>query len=220
VRDDSQEDFFVVGWRCWGFFQPLFRLSNLRKKLWSTVFWLYEHTPWARRDISTGSEKDSTSCKKKPLAILLNLSLLSGVFPCVWRSRTFSLRSRVETREKFRIIVEYLFYRRFLSFLIIRPSFSDEQHGFVSFLILCWVKWRTGSRSMRFIQTFRRHLIEWIIGCSLSSEITWSDDFLDGFLFGRMYNAFGLAIIYLKRFTVILVCLRAAIVVLCFYSWH
>jgi hypothetical protein len=54
---------------------------------------------------------------KKPVAILFNLSLLSGVFPCVWKSRTLFLCSRVETTEIFRTIVEYLFHRQFLSFL-------------------------------------------------------------------------------------------------------
>jgi hypothetical protein len=54
---------------------------------------------------------------KKPLAILFNLSLLSGVFPTCGRNRTSSLCSRVVTRAIFRTIVEYLFYRRFLSFL-------------------------------------------------------------------------------------------------------
>jgi hypothetical protein len=50
---------------------------------------------------------------KKPLAVLFNLSLLSGVFPCVWKeSYVVPLK-----RQIFRTIVEYLFYRRFLSFL-------------------------------------------------------------------------------------------------------
>jgi hypothetical protein len=46
-----------------------------------------------------------------------------------------------------------------------------------------------------------------------------SVDFLDGFLFDWSYthSAFGLAIICLKRFTVILVCLRVAIIVPLFF---
>jgi hypothetical protein len=62
---------------------------------------------------------------------------------------------------------------------IIRPSISNEQHGFVgglvvlrwlvfwSSLILSWVKWWTGFRSMRFIRTIRRLSIEWIMNHGL-----------------------------------------------------
>jgi hypothetical protein len=70
--------------------------------------------PWSRRDISTASEKDCAGCKETAWCCFFYLSLLSGVFPS---SHTLSLCSRVVTRKIFRTIVEYLFYRRFLSFL-------------------------------------------------------------------------------------------------------
>jgi hypothetical protein len=56
------------------------------------------------RDISTNSEKDCVGC-------------FLGFFHTFRKSRTSSLCSRVVTREIFRTIVEYLIYRRFLSFL-------------------------------------------------------------------------------------------------------
>jgi hypothetical protein len=77
---------------------------------------------------------------KRPFAVLFNLWLLSGVFPCVWEQSYFC--SRVETREIFLTIVEYLLilsanYKPFEKLVcevitpIIRPLISYEQHGFV-----------------------------------------------------------------------------------------
>jgi hypothetical protein len=77
---------------------------------------------------------------KRPFAVLFNLWLLSGVFPCVWKQSYFC--SRVETREIFLTIVEYLLilsanYKPFEKLVcevitpIIRPLISYEQHGFV-----------------------------------------------------------------------------------------
>jgi hypothetical protein len=72
---------------------------------------------------------------KKQLAVLFNLSLLSGIFPCVWKEYVVPFFKENISN----YIVEYPLYRRFLfeklfcdvitSF--IRPLISDGQHGFV-----------------------------------------------------------------------------------------
>jgi hypothetical protein len=74
VRDDSQNNCIVDDGVEDSFTVSLIQLEE------ETV----EQT-WARRDIFTDSEKDWTAVVKKPHAILFNLSLLSGVFPCVWK---------------------------------------------------------------------------------------------------------------------------------------
>jgi hypothetical protein len=78
---------------------------------------------------------------KKPLAVLFNLSLLSGVFPCVWKeSYVVPLFKSGDKRNisNYRGIsilsaIPKLFEKLVCDVVtpIIRPSISDEQHGFV-----------------------------------------------------------------------------------------
>jgi hypothetical protein len=78
---------------------------------------------------------------KKPLAVLFNLSLLSGVFPCVWKELyVVSLFKSGDKRDisNYRELsilsaIPKLFEKLVCDVVtpIIRPSISDEHHGFV-----------------------------------------------------------------------------------------
>jgi hypothetical protein len=78
---------------------------------------------------------------KKPLAVLFNLSLLSGVFTCVWKELyVVSLFKSGDKRDisNYREIsilsaIPKLFEKLVCDVVtpIIRPSISVEQHGFV-----------------------------------------------------------------------------------------
>jgi hypothetical protein len=57
---------------------------------------------------------------KRPLTILFNLSLLYGIFPCVWKKSNVVLLFKSGDKRSIsniRTIMEYIFYRRFLRFL-------------------------------------------------------------------------------------------------------
>jgi hypothetical protein len=83
--------------------------------------------------------------QSSPLVVLFHLSLLSGVFPCVWKeSYVVSLFKSGDKEEYF---VSYrgisilsaipkLFEKLVCDVItsIIRPSISDEQHGLVDVL--------------------------------------------------------------------------------------
>jgi hypothetical protein len=78
---------------------------------------------------------------KRPLALLFNFSLLSGVFPCVWKeSYVVPLFKSGDKRNisnyrgiSILLAIPKLFIELVCDLVtpIIRPSISDEQHGFV-----------------------------------------------------------------------------------------
>jgi hypothetical protein len=78
---------------------------------------------------------------KKSLAVLFNLSLISGVFPCVWKESNvvplFKSGDKINISNYRGISILSAILKLFEKFVcdvitpVIRPSISDEQHGFV-----------------------------------------------------------------------------------------